>query len=163
MWARLGNGMGGASARESPPLPINKNAPSAADDGGGRAGRRQQGDHIRQHRATPGRQRRNSESPRWNDAALPRGRPFLLPRHTTKKFVLWANTAGCRNGACKHVSPTGKCAAYNVGVAESAAGPYTFVGTTEPTAASMQHRWDWRLRAVCGHRQHRLHRPDPLG
>ena len=60
---------------------------------------------------------------------------------TTKKFVLWANTAGCHNGACKHVSPSnnGKCAAYNVGVADSAAGPYTFVGTTEPTAASMQH------------------------
>eukprot|EP00729_Bicosta_minor_P000698 gene698-28900_t len=34
---------------------------------------------------------------------------------STQKYVLWANVAGCRNG------------------------PFTFVGTTEPTAASMQH------------------------
>lgn len=56
----------------------------------------------------------------------------------TKKYVLWANVAGCRNGACKD-RPNGKCAAYAMGLSDSAAGPYKFVGTAQPTAASMYH------------------------
>jgi hypothetical protein len=57
---------------------------------------------------------------------------------TTKKYVLWANTAGCDTHACPN-APNGKCAAYAMATSHSAAGPFTFVGTAEPTAASMQH------------------------
>jgi|EP01046_Picozoa_sp_COSAG06_P028428 hypothetical protein len=54
----------------------------------------------------------------------------------TKKYVLWANTAGCDEKACG-AKP---CGAYAMGTSDHPAGPFQFIGTDQPTAASMQHK-----------------------
>lgn len=53
---------------------------------------------------------------------------------STKLYILWANTAGCAPKACGLFTT---CASYAMGVAKSPAGPFKFVGTSEPTPSSL--------------------------
>ena len=51
----------------------------------------------------------------------------------TKKYVLWANTAGCDRNAC----PNNTCASYAIGTSDAPGGPFKFVKMTEPSASSL--------------------------
>lgn len=54
----------------------------------------------------------------------------------TQLYVLWANSAGC----APHVCPNNTCAAYVTATSPSPAGPFTFQGMVEPTAAQLGNR-----------------------